>query len=837
MTLFTTAMAEAEDPSIMEIKEGKAYTIKFTNSPSLVYYQADGNDNLYYETSHNSANINNTNYHFVFTNAGTDGTRQLYYISPKKAPDYFAYNKNDENGGGSASSVGLTNDESKKAEKGKWYVFDDGTAQFIVPAWKEDDGTYSRGGCCWNRHSITGNSLGMWGRGTVDPNFAGDNCLAITLVEENNDITTETIIKNIDELTSGKIYTFESKRGWLMAQSGVDFVKSSTKIGANANASTSNTYCQWVLYKNDNGIYLYNIGVGKFISVNINNINNTNSIPLSEIPPTISVVFKNSTKNEYPVIIGINNCAINHNNENNNFPHGTLLWSDGWTNENNYGDDGSCHKAICIGNADNATITTIKNSFNSYYKIATGEGATGTLSRTDNTTSDWNSTFTFGTTETHCARLTFTASANNMAVSNGGIKIEAGADRSSTYTLAVPEPYRIESYSFDVKATTGGNTITADNGTTLTISTSSQTFKVDNINAKSTTFTLAGANSSDNICTNFIVKVYSTIPMGKYYRFKAYNNNNAYMVANGISARMTVNTNPDYAASIFYLNEKNQPVNYKYGVGIADTYNTGDIATTKETLTFTANNNGYILNTNTRTVNGNDNGEYLYHHEVGSAQQANVDRNSDAAGDRTTWIVEEVTSLPVTITAAGYATLYATVDLDVPSDVEAYTVTINEKRATLNKIGSGIIPANTGVVLKGAEGTYSFAVTTTTNTVKNNVLGGTVAATYITDDAYVLAVIDNVVGFYKAAMNQEDGTAWLNNANKAYLPASAVPASANNISFFGFRFGDDEEETTGVEEVEIRNEKEEIFDLAGRRISEITSPGIYIVNGKKVLVK
>ena len=43
--------------------------------------------------------------------------------------------------------------------------------------------------------------------------------------------------------------------------------------------------------------------------------------------------------------------------------------------------------------------------------------------------------------------------------------------------------------------------------------------------------------------------------------------------------------------------------------------------------------------------------------------------------------------------------------------------------------------------------------------------------------------------------------------------------------------------TTGVEKVEISNEKEEIYDLTGRRVENITAPGIYIVNGKKVLVK
>lgn len=49
---------------------------------------------------------------------------------------------------------------------------------------------------------------------------------------------------------------------------------------------------------------------------------------------------------------------------------------------------------------------------------------------------------------------------------------------------------------------------------------------------------------------------------------------------------------------------------------------------------------------------------------------------------------------------------------------------------------------------------------------------------------------------------------------------------------------------TGVEKVESRNEKgemgdekKEIYDLGGRRVKEIAAKGIYIVNGKKTVLK
>jgi hypothetical protein len=42
---------------------------------------------------------------------------------------------------------------------------------------------------------------------------------------------------------------------------------------------------------------------------------------------------------------------------------------------------------------------------------------------------------------------------------------------------------------------------------------------------------------------------------------------------------------------------------------------------------------------------------------------------------------------------------------------------------------------------------------------------------------------------------------------------------------------------TGVEEVETDGGDKVIYDISGRKLSEITKPGLYIVNGKKVLVK
>ena len=192
-------------------------------------------------------------------------------------------------------------------------------------------------------------------------------------------------------------------------------------------------------------------------------------------------------------------------------------------------------------------------------------------------------------------------------------------------------------------------------------------------------------------------------------------------------------------------------------------------------------------------------------------------------------ILEAVTELPVSISAAGYATFFAPVAVTVPADVKAYTVSINGEWATLNEIEGDVIPANTGVVLEGAQNTYDFVITTTEATATSD-LRGSAATTYYTEAGtyYALGIVDGVVAFYKDAFNN---SRFQNNSHKAYL----YVAGTNNTASYSFRYG---EGTTGIDEMtEQRAESKEIYDITGRRVENVTAPGIYIVNGKKVLVK
>ena len=180
--------------------------------------------------------------------------------------------------------------------------------------------------------------------------------------------------------------------------------------------------------------------------------------------------------------------------------------------------------------------------------------------------------------------------------------------------------------------------------------------------------------------------------------------------------------------------------------------------------------------------------------------------------------------------AAGYSTLYLGYKVAIPEGVEAYVVeSANSGWAHLTKI-EDVIPSTTPVILKnvGNNTTYTFTYTENdAETVYKCILQGSIVDCYVTEEAYVLGIVEGEVGLYKAEMA---GGVWLNNANKAYLPASVASGAAS----YSFRFG---EGATAIENVVVENASNVIFDLTGRKVEAISAPGIYVVNGKKVLVK
>ena len=218
------------------------------------------------------------------------------------------------------------------------------------------------------------------------------------------------------------------------------------------------------------------------------------------------------------------------------------------------------------------------------------------------------------------------------------------------------------------------------------------------------------------------------------------------------------------------------------------------------------------------------------------------------ANNASTWTIDEVTDIddiafPITLSnlenGKGYATLYLNYDVTIPDGISAYrAASHNESYIHMEEV-SGIIPARTAVILYGLEGDYNLKYSNSNKEQLANLFTGTLwreTITMVDDYYYILANGNNGVGMYKPLYDENSSdNEFTNQANKAYLHLEQSALQPASFSFRGINnFGP----TTEIEEVESESkEAEVIYDLQGRKLNAITKPGLYIVNGNRVLVK
>ena len=182
-------------------------------------------------------------------------------------------------------------------------------------------------------------------------------------------------------------------------------------------------------------------------------------------------------------------------------------------------------------------------------------------------------------------------------------------------------------------------------------------------------------------------------------------------------------------------------------------------------------------------------------------------------------------TVSVPVTSAGYATYCSPYALDfsgVSENVKAYFITGAEGNSLTLSEALSTVPANQGVLLIGAEDNYNIPViaSSSTDATENKLIGVTAETADVAAGIYVLMDETNGVGFYKTT------SAFTVGANTAYLPADIAGARA----FYGF--GD----ATAISAVKTVKADGEVYNLNGQRVAA-PQKGLYIVNGKKVIIK
>ena len=183
--------------------------------------------------------------------------------------------------------------------------------------------------------------------------------------------------------------------------------------------------------------------------------------------------------------------------------------------------------------------------------------------------------------------------------------------------------------------------------------------------------------------------------------------------------------------------------------------------------------------------------------------------------------------IPVAVSSAGLATFASNSKLDFTNveNLEAYIAKENGTTIELEKVNK--VPAGTGVLLRAKNSATDFNVPVTTaaaDDVTDNIFVRGTGAAVATGEGpynYVLGKHGGVVGFYKAG-GMTVAT------NKAYLQTT-IAAARIDVNF---------DETTSLTLVnsEKRTVNSAVFNLAGQRVANPTK-GLYIVNGKKVVIK
>ena len=187
-------------------------------------------------------------------------------------------------------------------------------------------------------------------------------------------------------------------------------------------------------------------------------------------------------------------------------------------------------------------------------------------------------------------------------------------------------------------------------------------------------------------------------------------------------------------------------------------------------------------------------------------------------------------TVDVTVAVSGYGSYCCEypIDLDqLDANVKAYTVTnVESSTVTFTNI-TGKIKGGVPFILYGTSGPHTLTLADESTTVPaGNKLVGTLAPTYIT------TVNGEYTNFGLSGgkfVKINEGTL---PANKAYLPVltANIPTSAPTFTIV---FDD----ATGISRVEsVQMVNDQYYDLQGRKVAQPTK-GLYIVNGRKVVVK
>ena len=185
------------------------------------------------------------------------------------------------------------------------------------------------------------------------------------------------------------------------------------------------------------------------------------------------------------------------------------------------------------------------------------------------------------------------------------------------------------------------------------------------------------------------------------------------------------------------------------------------------------------------------------------------------------------------VTEAGAATLVLPYETEIPEGVKAYTLTYASGNKAVATELTGVIPANTPVLINAQEGNYTFKATVKLTTKADKPVSGSLNGVWSEEvvpvGSYVLQNQSGTVAFYRV-----EAADFKVKANQAYLYApEAAGAKMLNIDFGG--------EATAINgvEAEASNANTQVYTIDGKKANRnnLAKGKVYVTKGKTFILK
>ena len=187
----------------------------------------------------------------------------------------------------------------------------------------------------------------------------------------------------------------------------------------------------------------------------------------------------------------------------------------------------------------------------------------------------------------------------------------------------------------------------------------------------------------------------------------------------------------------------------------------------------------------------------------------------------------------LSVTEAGAATLVLPYETEIPEGVKAYTLTYASGNKAVATELTGVIPANTPVLVNAEKGDYTFKATATLTTKAAEPVSGSLHGVWSEEvvpvGSYVLQNQNGTVAFYRV-----EAADFKVKANQAYLYApEAAGAKMLNIDFGG--------EATAINgvEAEASNANTQVYTIDGKKANRnnLAKGQVYVTKGKTFILK